>query len=116
MSLSGRGQTRYRPPSPHSGTVPSARRALSWEVYRSPPTREAVRVMSNPFEDPDADYVVLVNDEEQYSLWPASSAVPTGWSQVYGADRRPACLEFVERVWTDLRPKSVRRAAGLSRN
>lgn len=71
--------------------------------------------MSNPFEDPDADYVVLVNDEEQYSLWPASFVVPAGWNQVYGADRRPACLQFVERAWTDLRPKSVRRAAGAAR-
>ncbi|MFE4577313.1 MbtH family protein [Streptomyces chartreusis] len=66
--------------------------------------------MSNPFEDPDADYVVLVNDEEQYSLWPTSLAVPAGWKQVYGPNPRAACLEFVERTWTDLRPKSLRLA------
>jgi MbtH protein len=64
--------------------------------------------MSNPFENTDADYLVLVNDEEQHSLWPVSLAVPAGWDQAYGPERRDACLEFVERSWTDLRPKSVR--------
>lgn len=63
--------------------------------------------MTNPFENEDAHYVVLVNDEGQHSLWPAGFDVPAGWSTVFGPDRRAACLDHVEATWTDLRPKSL---------
>ncbi|WP_020502468.1 MbtH family protein [Sciscionella marina] len=66
--------------------------------------------MTNPFEDPDARYYVLVNEEEQHSLWPEFAEVPEGWRTVFGADSRQACLDYVERNWTDLRPKSLREA------
>ena len=48
--------------------------------------------MTNPFEDADAQYLVLVNDEGQHSLWPAGIAVPDGWTTVHGADSRSNCL------------------------
>lgn len=63
--------------------------------------------MTNPFENPDGTYLVLVNDEGQHSLWPEFAAVPDGWQVVFGPDNRAACLEHVERDWTDLRPKSL---------
>ncbi|GAA4800494.1 MbtH family protein [Streptomyces ziwulingensis] len=63
--------------------------------------------MTNPFEDEDGTYLVLVNDEGQHSLWPSFADVPAGWSAVHGEDTRAACLEYVERNWTDLRPKSL---------
>ena len=63
--------------------------------------------MTNPFEDESATFFVLVNEEGQYSLWPAFAAVPTGWSVVFGKDNRGACLEYVEKNWTDMRPKSL---------
>jgi MbtH protein len=63
--------------------------------------------MSNPFEDPTADYLVLKNDEGQYSLWPVFSEIPAGWSKAHGPARRPACLEYIETHWTDMRPKSL---------
>jgi MbtH protein len=66
--------------------------------------------MSNPFEDANASYRALVNDEDQYSLWPASIAVPEGWTVAFGPDSRAACLEFIEQNWTDMRPKSLRVA------
>jgi MbtH protein len=66
--------------------------------------------VSNPFEDPDARYRVLVNDEGQYSLWPAAIACPDGWTAVLDADSRPACLEYIETHWTDMRPASLIRA------
>ncbi|MEV6623801.1 MbtH family protein [Amycolatopsis sp. NPDC051106] len=66
--------------------------------------------MSNPFEDADARYLVLVNDEGQYSLWPAGIAVPAGWSTARGADSRANCLAYIEAQWTDMRPKSLVRA------
>ncbi len=63
--------------------------------------------MTNPFEDEDGAYLVLVNDEGQHSLWPAFAEVPAGWTVAHPEDTRQACLEYVERNWTDLRPKSL---------
>lgn len=62
----------------------------------------------NPFDDPDGTFLVLLNDEEQHSLWPAHLGVPAGWRTVFGEDTRQACLDYVERNWTDLRPVSAR--------
>lgn len=64
--------------------------------------------MTNPFEDPQGRYFVLVNDEDQHSLWPSFIEIPAGWRSVFGADSREACLVYVEEHWTDLRPKSIR--------
>ena len=63
--------------------------------------------MTNPFEDAGGEYHVLVNDEGQHSLWPAFAEVPAGWTPVFAVDTREACLDYVERNWTDLRPKSL---------
>lgn len=63
--------------------------------------------MTNPFENPDASYLVLVNAENQHSLWPAFAEVPAGWTVVHGPDQRQACLDYVEQHWTDMRPKSL---------
>jgi MbtH protein len=63
--------------------------------------------MTNPFEDPDGRYYVLVNDENQHSLWPTFVDVPNGWTVVFGEDGRQECLDYVEKSWTDMRPKSL---------
>ena len=63
--------------------------------------------MTNPFEDPDAAYLVLVNDEGQHSLWPKFVDVPEGWGVVFGEAGRQECLDFIETSWTDMRPKSL---------
>ena len=68
--------------------------------------------MTNPFDDQDGTFLVLVNDENQHSLWPEFAAVPDGWRTVHGPDTRTACLDFVEREWTDLRPASLIKAMG----
>ena len=65
---------------------------------------------TNPFDDEDGEFYVLVNDEEQYSLWPTFAEVPAGWRVVFGADTRAACVEYVDREWTDMRPRSLREA------
>ncbi|MFJ7592004.1 MbtH family protein [Streptomyces sp. NPDC097617] len=65
---------------------------------------------SNPFDDADGRFYVLVNDEEQHSLWPSFAEIPTGWRIVFGEESRQQCLEHVEANWTDLRPKSLRDA------
>jgi MbtH protein len=63
--------------------------------------------MTNPFEDNDATYVVLVNDEGQHSLWPSFVDVPAGWKVVHQPDSRQQCLEYIGKNWTDMRPRSL---------
>lgn len=63
--------------------------------------------MTNPFDDPDASYLVVVNAESQHALWPAFADLPAGWTVVLPATSRQACLDHVERHWTDMRPKSL---------
>lgn len=65
---------------------------------------------TNPFEDDDAKYVVLINDEGQHSLWPIFADVPEGWEVIFGEDGRQECLSFIEKNWTDMRPKSLIKA------
>jgi uncharacterized protein YbdZ (MbtH family) len=63
--------------------------------------------MTNPFEDDSATYLVLVNDEGQHSLWPEFAAIPLGWTLTFGPASRADCLDYVEKTWTDMRPKSL---------
>jgi uncharacterized protein YbdZ (MbtH family) len=63
--------------------------------------------LSNPFEDENRQYVVLVNQESAHSLWPAEIAVPAGWTVVHGASDRTDCLSYVTTHWSDMRPASL---------
>lgn len=72
--------------------------------------------MTNPFEDPDGTYHVLVNDEGQHSLWPNFADVPAGWEVALRDESRQACLDYVEENWTDMRPKSLIRHMDESRH
>ena len=60
--------------------------------------------------DPEAGMLfdVVVNHEEQYSLWPAEDPPPAGWRTVGVRGSKTECLEHIERVWTDMRPRSLR--------
>ncbi|MBP0455811.1 MbtH family protein [Kitasatospora sp. RG8] len=62
---------------------------------------------TNPFEAADQSYLALINDEGQHSLWPAWIEVPAGWNVAFGEATRDACLEFIEKSWQDMRPKSL---------
>jgi MbtH protein len=53
-------------------------------------------------------YTVVVNHEEQYSIWPLDRELPLGWKQVGVSGSKEACLKYIEEVWTDLRPRSLR--------
>ena len=71
----------------------------------------------NPFDDADGKFLVLVNDEEQYSLWPSFADVPSGWTVVLGAPHgkvRDSALLYVEQNWTDMRPLSLRAQMAAS--
>lgn len=61
-------------------------------------------------EEDTREYQVLVNSEEQYSLWLAGQAIPNGWRQVGPTGQKQVCLDYVKEVWTDMRPLSVRKA------
>lgn len=70
--------------------------------------------MTNPFDLQDGVHSVLINEEGQYSLWPASADVPAGWAVAYGPARRDACVDYVNSNWTDLRPRSLAARMGAS--
>ncbi|BBJ37333.1 antibiotic synthesis protein MbtH [Streptomyces antimycoticus] len=53
-------------------------------------------------------YVVVVNDEQQYSIWPADRELPPGWKGTGQRGTKDECLDHIEEVWTDMRPLSVR--------
>jgi MbtH protein len=67
-------------------------------------------VATNPFEDENGVYHVLINDEGQHSLWPTFVPVPDGWTIIHKAESRAACLELIEKNWTDMRPNSLIKA------
>ncbi|MYS48558.1 MbtH family NRPS accessory protein [Streptomyces sp. SID6013] len=66
---------------------------------------------TNPFDDTDGRFLVLVNHEGQHSLWPSFAQVPGGWTVAFEENTRDACLEYVEANWTDLRPRSLAESA-----
>jgi len=66
--------------------------------------------MTNPFESNEALYRVLINHENQYSIWPELIEVPAGWKIIHGPVQKSACLEFIEANWTDMRPRSLAEA------
>ena len=65
---------------------------------------------TNPFDDQDGRFYVLVNEEDQHSLWPVFAEVPPGWRIVFGEADHESAMEYVEQNWTDIRPKSLREA------
>lgn len=56
----------------------------------------------------EAQFKVVVNDEEQYSVWPAARPNPAGWSDEGTSGSKQDCVEHIDQVWTDLRPRSLR--------
>ena len=65
--------------------------------------------MGDKDEQDDTIYRVVVNHEEQYSIWPDFKDVPAGWREVGRTGPKSECLEYIKEVWTDMRPLSLRR-------
>lgn len=61
-------------------------------------------------QDDTTIYKVVVNHEEQYSIWPADRELPLGWRDEGTSGVKADCLAHIDRVWTDMRPLSLRRA------
>ncbi|HZM77694.1 MAG TPA: MbtH family protein [Candidatus Limnocylindrales bacterium] len=60
-------------------------------------------------DDDNRSYVVVMNHEEQYSIWPADRDLPAGWEQNGPTGSKEECLAHIKQVWTDMRPLSLRR-------
>jgi len=57
----------------------------------------------------EAQYIVVINDEEQYSIWPVDKEIPLGWHKAGMQGSKEACLSHIKEVWTDMRPLSLRK-------
>ncbi len=66
--------------------------------------------MGEPDEEDKARYEVVVNHEEQYSIWPEGRELPLGWRLAGKTGTKAECLAYIEQVWTDMRPLSLREA------
>lgn len=63
----------------------------------------------------DADCTVVVNHEDQYSIWPVDRELPPGWTTVGNPRTREECLAYIKEVWTDMRPRSLRERMEAAR-
>jgi MbtH protein len=68
-----------------------------------------IRAMSQDPDDDKTIYKVVVNHEEQYSIWPADREIPLGWNEVGKTGTKAGCLDYIKEVWTDMRPLSLRK-------
>lgn len=59
---------------------------------------------SNPFDNPQGQFLILVNKLMQYSLWPAHCALPAGWQAVSGPQSQSVCYQWLEAHWQNLQP------------
>lgn len=64
------------------------------------------------FDDEDAEFVVVINDEEQYSIWPVGKKIPQGWREAGATGKKRDCLAFIDANWIDMRPLSLRKQLG----
>jgi MbtH protein len=60
-------------------------------------------------EDDKRIYQVVINHEEQYSIWPVDREIPLGWKPAGKEGLKSECLDYIEEVWTDMRPLSLRK-------
>lgn len=62
------------------------------------------------WDDPEQTFLVVINDEEQYSIWPDFKDIPKGWRSAGKSGPKEECLSYINEVWTDMRPLSLRQA------
>ncbi|ACS85293.1 MbtH family protein [Musicola paradisiaca] len=62
----------------------------------------------NPFDDERLTFLVLINTQQQFSLWPEFAAIPAGWAAVFGPQSREACIGYTQAQWLDMRPAGVK--------
>ena len=62
------------------------------------------------FDDESIEFKVVINHEQQYSIWPTTKPNPAGWADAGVKGDKAECLSYIKEVWTDLRPLSLRQA------
>jgi MbtH protein len=67
------------------------------------------------FDDDSARFNVVVNKEEQYSIWPEGKELPAGWHTVGFAGTKSECTTHIDKIWTDMRPRSLREKMDAQR-
>ena len=72
--------------------------------------------MTNPFEDDNGEFCVLINDQGAHSLWPVVPQIPAGWTVVGPTGVRLKCLDWIEESWKDMRPRSLADAMDRRQN
>jgi MbtH protein len=70
--------------------------------------------MSYNEQEDATEYRVVVNHEEQYSIWPSTREMPLGWNDVGKSGNKAECLAYIKEVWTDMRPLSLRKKMSSS--
>ena len=65
--------------------------------------------MTRDVQEDTTIYKVVINHEEQYSIWPADRENPLGWVDVGKSGLKPECLAYIKEIWTDMRPLSLRK-------
>jgi MbtH protein len=68
------------------------------------------------WDDEDTTFDVVMNHEEQYSIWPTYRDIPNGWRAVGKTGKKEECLDYIDEVWTDMRPLSLRQHMDAERN
>lgn len=81
---------------------------LQWRI-RSPQPFKLVLQMTDLTSE-NSTFEVVCNDEEQYSIWPAEMDTPLGWRKVGKSGSKAECLKYIDEVWKDMRPLSLRQA------
>jgi MbtH protein len=79
-------------------------------------TKEAGGEMSTDEREDTTTYKVVVNHEEQYSIWPADRENPAGWRDAGKSGQKADCLAYIKEVWTDMRPRSLRERMQASQS
>jgi len=66
--------------------------------------------MNTTNEKENIKFCVVVNNEDQYSIWPCDKDLPLGWEKTGAEGTEKICLDYIEKVWTDMRPRSLKNA------
>ena len=86
--------------------------ALVVKGFQEGITRIPEAALVDEEQDDATVYKVVVNEEEQYSIWPSQRENAPGWRDAGKSGSRAECLAYIESVWTDMRPLSLRRRMG----
>jgi MbtH protein len=75
----------------------------------SPACEQRGRIEMQDQDEDTRQYTVVMNHEEQYSIWPSGREIPAGWQDGGRSGSKQECLAYIEEVWTDMRPLSLRK-------